>query len=103
MRGIKHVLTERLYAWEDAVELAKTDPEIDLSGEGQVYTPGAFVEEESAEDGGADEQVAAEEEYEDSNREEPGETRGQASSLGATVDPNSIPEAPKPAGDRPTA
>ncbi|EEY18268.1 50S ribosomal protein L4 [Verticillium alfalfae VaMs.102] len=39
MQGIKHVLTERYYLWEDARELAKTDPEIDLSGNGEAYQP----------------------------------------------------------------
>ncbi|KAK0643498.1 mitochondrial 39-S ribosomal protein L47 (MRP-L47)-domain-containing protein [Cercophora newfieldiana] len=46
MRGIKHVLTERQYAWEDAVKLAENDPEIDLSGDGPVFTPSEFLEEE---------------------------------------------------------
>jgi large subunit ribosomal protein L47 len=48
MRAIKHVLTERFYTWEDARELAKQDPEIDLSGKGPTYIPLAgddFVEE----------------------------------------------------------
>ena len=48
MRGIKHTLTERFYAWEDAVELAKTDPEIDLSGNGPVFQPSAYLEEDPA-------------------------------------------------------
>ncbi|CRK25351.1 hypothetical protein BN1723_003258, partial [Verticillium longisporum] len=39
MQGIKHVLTERYYLWEDARELAKNDPEIDLSGNGEAYQP----------------------------------------------------------------
>ena len=39
MRGIKHVLTERQYAWEDAVKLARDDPEVNLSGNGPAYTP----------------------------------------------------------------
>lgn len=38
-RGIKHVLTERYYAWKDALEVAQTDKEIDLSGKGPVYVP----------------------------------------------------------------
>ncbi|KAK1755767.1 mitochondrial 39-S ribosomal protein L47 (MRP-L47)-domain-containing protein [Echria macrotheca] len=46
MQGIKHVLTERQYAWEDAVKLAETDPEIDLSGEGPVFTPKEYLEAE---------------------------------------------------------
>jgi len=31
MRGIKHVLTERHYAYEEARRLAATDPDIDLN------------------------------------------------------------------------
>lgn len=38
--GIKHVLTERFYAWEDARNLAEQDPEVDLSGRGPAYAPG---------------------------------------------------------------
>lgn len=47
MRAIRHVLTERFYTWEDAVELAKTDPEINLAGTGSAYTPGAFLEDDT--------------------------------------------------------
>ncbi|KAI5783879.1 mitochondrial 39-S ribosomal protein L47 (MRP-L47)-domain-containing protein [Peziza echinospora] len=39
MRAIKHTLTERYYAWQEAVELAKVDPEVDLTGNGPPYTP----------------------------------------------------------------
>ncbi|KAL1899089.1 54S ribosomal protein L4 mitochondrial [Sporothrix stenoceras] len=46
MGRIKHVLTERFYVWEDAVELAKTDPEIDLSGNGPAFRPTAYLEDE---------------------------------------------------------
>lgn len=47
MRAIKHALTERYYTWQDAVEAAKADPEINLEGgEGQVYMPSAYEEEE---------------------------------------------------------
>ena len=44
MRGIKHVLTERFYAWEDAIKLAESDPEIDLSGKGPAFTPSQYLE-----------------------------------------------------------
>lgn len=38
--AIKHALTERFYAWEDAVQLAKEDPEIEFTKDGGVtYTP----------------------------------------------------------------
>ncbi len=46
MRAIKHVLTERFYTWEDAVKLAKEDPEVDLSGEGTPFTPMEYLEDE---------------------------------------------------------
>ena len=45
-RAIKHALTERFYSWRDAETLAKTDPEIDLSGNGPVYNPKDFEEAE---------------------------------------------------------
>ncbi|KAI5790129.1 mitochondrial 39-S ribosomal protein L47 (MRP-L47)-domain-containing protein [Geopyxis carbonaria] len=38
-RAIKHALTERYYAWQEAQELAKIDPEVDLSGNGPAYNP----------------------------------------------------------------
>ncbi|KAL2061640.1 hypothetical protein VTL71DRAFT_7017 [Oculimacula yallundae] len=44
-RAIKQVLTERYYSWQQAEQLAKTDPEIDLSGQGQLYNPQLFEEE----------------------------------------------------------
>lgn len=43
-RAIKQVLTERYYSWQEAEILAKDDPEIDLSGEGPLYTPRDFEE-----------------------------------------------------------
>ncbi|SPO05946.1 related to ribosomal protein [Cephalotrichum gorgonifer] len=50
MKAIKHVLTERFYLWEDAHDLASNDPEINLSGKGEAYTPmednGVFEQEE---------------------------------------------------------
>ncbi|KAK6852623.1 MRP-L47-domain-containing protein [Apiospora arundinis] len=46
MKAIKHTLTERYYVWEDARELAEKDPEIDLSGKGNPYTPGDYMEED---------------------------------------------------------
>ncbi|KAL2753430.1 hypothetical protein ACRALDRAFT_1077508 [Sodiomyces alcalophilus JCM 7366] len=39
MKAIKHVLTERYYVWEDSYQLAKQDPEVNLSGKGEAYTP----------------------------------------------------------------
>lgn len=48
--AIKHALTERFYAWEDAVQLAKEDPEIEFTEDGGVmYTPaGEGGQEESS-------------------------------------------------------
>ncbi|PBP24110.1 50S ribosomal protein L4 [Diplocarpon rosae] len=57
-RSIKQVLTERYYSWREAEVIAQSDPEIDLSGKGPVYTPtelededtdGAELEEKQAE------------------------------------------------------
>lgn len=39
MRAIKHTLTERWYAWENARQEAVNDPEVDLSGRGPAFTP----------------------------------------------------------------
>ncbi|KAG6067879.1 hypothetical protein E4U32_002614 [Claviceps aff. humidiphila group G2b] len=45
MRAIKHALTERYYTWQDAVEVAKSDPEIDLEAkDGTVYKPKVYEE-----------------------------------------------------------
>lgn len=45
-RAIKHALTERFYTWQDAVEVAANDPEINLKGaKGKVYNPSAYEEE----------------------------------------------------------
>lgn len=49
MKAIKHVLTERYYAWQEASQLAEKDPEVDLSGAGPAYIPHKYqdaVEEE---------------------------------------------------------
>jgi large subunit ribosomal protein L47 len=38
-----------MYTWQDAVDVAMTDPEINLQGgEGQVYTPSAYEDENEA-------------------------------------------------------
>lgn len=43
-RAIKHVLTERWYAWEDARKIAASDPEVNLapSGSEPAYNPREF-------------------------------------------------------------
>lgn len=43
MRAIKHTLTERWYAWENARQEAMSDAEIDLSGNGPAYSPAVEV------------------------------------------------------------
>ena len=47
-RAIKQALTERYYSWRDAEEIAKNDPEINLGGDGPVYTPSEFMDEEAS-------------------------------------------------------
>ncbi|KAF2260735.1 MRP-L47-domain-containing protein, partial [Lojkania enalia] len=39
MKAIQDTLLERFYAWEDAKNLAKNDPDFDLSGQGPTYQP----------------------------------------------------------------
>jgi hypothetical protein len=51
-RAIKQALTERFYSWDEARKLARDDPEVDLSGENQAYTPGNALEDEYEEDNG---------------------------------------------------
>lgn len=46
MRGIKHTLTERYYAYREADVLMHHDEEIDTSGEGPPYNPKEDVFEE---------------------------------------------------------
>ena len=75
MRAIKHILTERFYAWEDAVKLAEEDPEIDLSGEGNPYTPAEYLEDEVLEG-----ETAEAQEQEQENKQK-----------SANVDPSTIP------------
>lgn len=46
MSAIKHALTERFYTWQDAVDVAKDDPEINWEGgEGQMFNPSAYEDE----------------------------------------------------------
>ena len=77
MKAIKHTLTERFYTWEDAVEVAKEDPEIDLSGQGSAFTPKEYLEDEAAGEG---------EKLADGGQE--GEQRTLAES---EVDPSTLP------------
>lgn len=51
MRSIKHALTERFYTWSDAVDVAMSDPEIDLAGgDGQVYKPSTYEDDPTGEE-----------------------------------------------------
>ncbi|KAG5929290.1 hypothetical protein E4U42_006356 [Claviceps africana] len=60
MRAIKHALTERYYTWQDAVDVAKADPEIDMQAEdGKVYKPGAYEEDLDAPQGMAEASIGA--------------------------------------------
>lgn len=61
MKAIKHTLTERQYTWEDAIEVAESDPEIDLQAEdGQFYKPSAYEEEADVPDTWASEEATPE-------------------------------------------
>jgi large subunit ribosomal protein L47 len=87
MRAIKHVLTERFYTWEDAVKVAETDPEVDLTGTGPAFTPSNFLEDSdvAATEG---EQQAAEATGEAIEKAEP--------AAAATPEPASIPSSKQP-------
>lgn len=51
MRSIKHALTERYYTWQEAVDVAMSDPEIDLhADDGQVYKPSTYEEDFEGDD-----------------------------------------------------
>lgn len=43
MKAIQDTLLERYNAWDDAFNIARHDPEIDLSGTGPSYNPYAEV------------------------------------------------------------
>jgi large subunit ribosomal protein L47 len=45
MKSVKQALTERFYTWEDARELAKADPEINLKNHANPYNPSTYFEE----------------------------------------------------------
>lgn len=89
MRAIRHVLTERFYLWEDAVKLAKNDPEVNLSGDGPAFTPKDYLEEADAVKEGQEQAALAAAE---STATQPGAT--------TTPDPTAIPE-PKAQAEAP--
>jgi len=94
MRAIKHALTERFYAWEDAVELAKEDPEVNLAGDGPAFTPSDYLEEGDAATEEAQQAAdAAEAAEETAEKTEP-------AVAAATPDPATIPSS-KPQADAP--
>ena len=88
MRAIKHALTERFYTWEDAVKLAKEDPEVDLSGNGTPFTPMEYLEEEALDE--MHEHEAAEEAQAQAEKQQ--RESGEANARTTTeVDPSTIP------------
>jgi large subunit ribosomal protein L47 len=89
MKAIKHTLTERYYAWEDARQLAETDPEVDLSNVHEPYTPGDYLEEEAMEELEASEAEAA----------EAAETAEKTES----IDPSTLPKSSEAQEQQPTA
>lgn len=92
--AIKHALTERFYAWEDARKLAEQDPEVDLSGAGPAYTPGgAHLESEEA--------VWEEESQEKSAAGGRSEAAKETKSSREAVDPSTIPNSAKTQADAP--
>jgi hypothetical protein len=103
MRSIKHTLTERFYNWEDAVKLAKEDPEINLSGKGPAYTPMVDyvyedvletdeAESEPKDTKAAEEALESREGLEQSDRQEEQAQTDGSSSGSETVDPSTIPK-----------
>lgn len=94
--AIKHALTERFYAWEDARKLAQQDPEVDLSGEGPAYAPsGSHLEEAVPE-------AASEEDFKEQSAA--GGSSGAAKETKSSeeaIDPSTIPNAAKTQTDAP--
>ncbi|KAK6331068.1 54S ribosomal protein L4 mitochondrial [Orbilia javanica] len=56
-RAIKHALTERYYAWQEALKVAESDSDIDLSGKGPAFNPQTLDADSSP---GPDTQVSGE-------------------------------------------
>ncbi|KAK7704937.1 54S ribosomal protein L4 mitochondrial [Diaporthe eres] len=92
--AIKHALTERFYAWEDARKLAQQDPEVDLSGVGPAYTPeGSHLESEEA----AWEEESKERRTADGRSMAAKETKSSKEA----IDPSTIPNPAKAPADAP--
>ncbi|ROW09638.1 hypothetical protein VMCG_02675 [Cytospora schulzeri] len=96
--GIKHVLTERFYAWEDARDLALNDPEINLSGKGPAYVPSgssSYLE---------NDQMPWEKEQKETASGEAGELKAvSADDAKKTVDASTIPDTVKSQQEAPRA
>lgn len=92
--AIKHTLTERFYAWEDARKLAQEDPEVNLSGEEPAYIPeGSHLESEEA----AWEDVPSEPATAGGRPEAAKETMASKEA----IDPSTIPDGAKDQADAP--
>jgi large subunit ribosomal protein L47 len=94
MRAIKHVLTERFYAWEDAVKLAEKDPEVNLSGDGPAFTPSEYYEGEEV--AGEQEQQFLETVEETAEKAEPAAAAAAEGTPDATTIPSSKPQSEAP-------
>src|SRR3569833_3290015 len=95
MQGIRHVLKERHYAWEDAVKLAETDPEVNLSGDGPAYRPQEYLEEEIMEE------ALVEEELQDPAEPAVSPDTQQKTTPKTANDTTTTPPSPKPSGQEP--
>jgi large subunit ribosomal protein L47 len=95
MKGIRHTLSERYYAWQDAVMIAEQDPEINLQGgEGNVYNAAEYNDALMLEQ--MDEEFTAEEMEANAAREAAAE-KAYAESIGKSFPESSsepIPEQP---------
>ncbi|KAH6635480.1 mitochondrial 39-S ribosomal protein L47 (MRP-L47)-domain-containing protein [Chaetomium sp. MPI-SDFR-AT-0129] len=102
MRSIKHVLTERFYAWEDAVKVAENDPEVDLSGHGPAFTPTQYLENPDVATEGEQKVAEAVEGTTEKGAEkaEPVSMSEPASASESSPDPTTIPPS-KPAPEAP--
>ncbi|KAI8960032.1 MRP-L47-domain-containing protein [Daldinia sp. FL1419] len=95
MKSIKHALTERYYVWEDARQLAETDPEIDLTNTNRPYTPSSYLDEEIKEEVAAEEQSEARQEASEQQGEQQEEPQeGTEKSAAENVDPSTLPPNP---------
>lgn len=92
--AIKHTLTERFYAWEDARKLAQDDPEISLAGREPAYIP----DESHLESGEAAWEDVPGDPSTASGRPEAAE---ETKTPEEAIDPSTIPNGEKPQVDAP--